>query len=88
MRASRALGLLRVLRPVHGPQPATCLPATGLHIPAGGRPGLSNKDIAATQVVSQRTAESHVEHILTKLGFANHAQVAAWVTAQPHNQDS
>ncbi len=44
--------------------------------------GLSNRDIAATLVVSTRTAESHVEHILTKLGFSSRAQVAAWVAAQ------
>ena len=41
--------------------------------------GLSNKDIAADLVISQRTAESHVEHILTKLGFTSRAQVAAWI---------
>ena len=45
---------------------------------AGGR---SNKEIAAGLVISQRTAENHVEHILTKLGFTSRAQVAAWVTA-------
>ena len=45
---------------------------------AGGR---SNKEIAAELVISQRTAESHVEHILTKLGFTSRAQVAAWVAA-------
>jgi len=45
---------------------------------AGGR---SNKDIAAELVISQRTAENHVEHILTKLGFTSRAQVAAWVAA-------
>ena len=45
--------------------------------------GQSNKEIAARLVISQRTAESHVEHILTKLGLDNRAQVAAWTTAQP-----
>ncbi len=45
---------------------------------AGGR---SNKDIAAELVISQRTAEGHVERILTKLGFTSRAQVAAWVAA-------
>jgi predicted ATPase/DNA-binding CsgD family transcriptional regulator len=44
--------------------------------------GLSNKEIAAGLVISQRTAESHVEHILTKLGCTNRAQVAAWMAAQ------
>jgi len=32
-------------------------------------------------VISQRTAENHVEHILTKLGFTSRAQVAAWAAA-------
>jgi DNA-binding NarL/FixJ family response regulator len=29
-----------------------------------------------------RTAETHVEHILTKLGFSFRAQVAAWAVAR------
>lgn len=41
--------------------------------------GLSNKEIAARLVISPRTAESHVEHILTKLGFNSRAQIATWV---------
>jgi non-specific serine/threonine protein kinase len=41
--------------------------------------GLSNKEIATALVISTRTAESHADHILTKLGFARRAQVAAWV---------
>lgn len=44
--------------------------------------GLSNKQIADTLVISSRTAEAHVEHILTKLGFTSRAQVAAWLTEQ------
>jgi DNA-binding NarL/FixJ family response regulator len=45
---------------------------------AGGR---SNKEIAAELVISQRTAENHVEHILAKLGFTSRVHVAAWVAA-------
>ncbi|WP_040700061.1 protein kinase domain-containing protein [Nocardia vinacea] len=41
--------------------------------------GLSNKQIAAKLVISQRTAEGHVEHILTKLAFTSRAQIAAWI---------
>jgi predicted ATPase/DNA-binding CsgD family transcriptional regulator len=41
--------------------------------------GLSNKEIAAHLVISPRTAEAHVEHILTKLGFNSRAQIATWV---------
>jgi len=44
--------------------------------------GLSNKEIAAGLVISQRTAEGHVENILVKLGLANRAQVVAWMAAQ------
>lgn len=46
------------------------------------RDGLSNKDIAAKLVISQRTAEAHVEHILTKLGFTSRTQIATWMTLQ------
>jgi predicted ATPase/DNA-binding CsgD family transcriptional regulator len=42
--------------------------------------GLSNRDIATKLVISQRTAEGHVEHILVKLGFKTRAQIAAWVS--------
>ncbi|GGL45585.1 protein kinase domain-containing protein [Nocardia jinanensis] len=41
--------------------------------------GLSNKQIATKLVISQRTAQGHVENILTKLGFTSRAQIAAWI---------
>jgi non-specific serine/threonine protein kinase len=41
--------------------------------------GLSNRQIATKLVISQRTAQGHVENILTKLGFTSRAQIAAWV---------
>ncbi|WP_063044351.1 protein kinase domain-containing protein [Nocardia pseudovaccinii] len=41
--------------------------------------GLTNKQIAAKLVISRRTAEGHIEHILTKLGFTSRAQIAAWI---------
>ena len=41
--------------------------------------GLTNKAIAARLVISPRTADGHVEHILTKLGYSSRAQIAAWV---------
>lgn len=40
--------------------------------------GRSNREIAATLVVSERTVETHVQNILTKLGFHSRAQIAAW----------
>jgi len=41
--------------------------------------GLTNKQIAETLFISERTAENHVQHILTKLGLANRTQIATWV---------
>jgi DNA-binding CsgD family transcriptional regulator len=40
--------------------------------------GMSNKEIAAKLVISERTAEGHVERILGKLGFRSRAQIASW----------
>ena len=40
--------------------------------------GLTNRQIAQRLVISERTAQNHVQHILTKLGFATRGQVAAW----------
>jgi predicted ATPase/DNA-binding CsgD family transcriptional regulator len=45
--------------------------------------GLSNKDIAGRLVISKRTVDSHVEHILAKLGVSSRLQIAAWVRAGP-----
>ncbi|EME67246.1 protein kinase/ LuxR family transcriptional regulator [Rhodococcus ruber BKS 20-38] len=47
--------------------------------------GLTNQAIARRLVISPRTAQGHVEHILAKLGFTSRAQVAAWVTEQAHD---
>lgn len=45
--------------------------------------GLSNREIARTLVISERTVDAHVQHILNKLGFNSRAQIAAWVAASP-----
>jgi predicted ATPase/DNA-binding CsgD family transcriptional regulator len=44
--------------------------------------GLTNREIGSELVISTRTAEAHIEHILAKLGFTSRSQVAAWVTQQ------
>jgi DNA-binding NarL/FixJ family response regulator len=44
--------------------------------------GLSNRQIAAAAHISERTVESHVQHVLDKLGFTNRTQVAAWYAAE------
>ena len=40
--------------------------------------GLTNRQIAERLHISERTAETHVVHILNKLGFSSRAQIAAW----------
>ncbi|MDP4505141.1 ATP-binding protein [Nonomuraea turcica] len=49
--------------------------------------GMTNKEIAASLVIAQRTAEGHIEHILTKLGFSSRAQIAVWVGEQARADD-
>jgi predicted ATPase/DNA-binding CsgD family transcriptional regulator len=43
--------------------------------------GLTNKHIAARLVVSKRTVDAHLEHILGKLGYSSRVQVAALASA-------
>ncbi len=44
--------------------------------------GKSNRAIAEELVLSERTVETHVSNILTKLNFSSRAQIAAWVVEQ------
>jgi pimeloyl-ACP methyl ester carboxylesterase/DNA-binding CsgD family transcriptional regulator len=43
--------------------------------------GLTNRQIAAELVITERSAESHVERIRDRLGFRSRSQLAAWYTA-------
>jgi DNA-binding NarL/FixJ family response regulator len=40
--------------------------------------GASNRTIAATLVVSERTAEYHVGNVLAKIGVGNRTEAATW----------
>jgi predicted ATPase/DNA-binding CsgD family transcriptional regulator len=44
--------------------------------------GSSNKEIAERLFLSERTVESHVDHILVKLNFNSRARVSGWVAEQ------
>jgi DNA-binding CsgD family transcriptional regulator len=44
--------------------------------------GLTNRQIAGLLHIAERTAENHVQHILTKLGFQRRSQIAAWTARQ------
>jgi DNA-binding NarL/FixJ family response regulator len=41
--------------------------------------GHSNRQIAHELVVSERTVDTHVSHVLRKLDLSSRAQIAAWV---------
>jgi DNA-binding CsgD family transcriptional regulator len=58
--------------------PAALLTAREREVAACVARGMSNPQIAAALFVSERTAQNHVQHILTKLGFARRSQVAVW----------
>ncbi|MCE7001957.1 helix-turn-helix transcriptional regulator [Kibdelosporangium philippinense] len=80
------------------PQPAPAVPATNgkplapltrreRQVAELVAEGLSNKDIAARLVIAQRTAEGHVDRILTKLGFSTRTQLAVWINEQGRDRN-
>jgi predicted ATPase/DNA-binding NarL/FixJ family response regulator len=44
--------------------------------------GLTNRQIAGKLFISKRTAETHIQHILNKLGVNSRAQIAVWAVRQ------
>jgi DNA-binding NarL/FixJ family response regulator len=72
----RGLGL----RPLSSGSSATLTPRQ--HQVAGlVAKGWSNRQIANQLVITERSAESHVERIRARLGFRSRAQIAAWYVA-------
>jgi predicted ATPase/DNA-binding CsgD family transcriptional regulator len=70
-----------VTGPAHA-DPASRLTSREREVAALVAQGLTNRQIAETLIVSQRTAESHVANSLAKLGLATRAQLAAWATGR------
>ncbi len=71
------------LEPLRMPVTATTTPKTVLtpreqEVAALIARGLTNREISAALVITERTAETHVQNILNKLGFNSRAQIAAW----------
>ena len=72
----RGLGL----PPLH-PATAPSVTPRQLQVAALVARGWSNRQIADELVITERSAESHVERIRTRLGFRSRAQIAAWFVA-------
>jgi DNA-binding CsgD family transcriptional regulator len=70
----RALGITTL----HVTRPANPLSAREQEVAALVARGLSNRQIAEQLFLSERTAQNHVQHILTKLDLSNRAQIATW----------
>jgi DNA-binding NarL/FixJ family response regulator len=62
-----------------GADPAGPLSRRELEVARLVAEGLTNRQIAERLVISERTAQNHVQHILTKLGFSTRSQIAAWL---------
>ncbi|MFC9975293.1 ATP-binding protein [Spirillospora sp. NPDC127200] len=83
--AGRAMSAPRLARYVEGAPETEADPRTALtrrewEVAELVAEGLSNRGIAARLVISPRTADTHVQNILGKLGFRNRAQIAAWAS--------
>ena len=78
--ARQAADAIRALGMTAYAPPATDSPLSPreLEVAALVAEGLTNKQIAERLFLSERTAQNHVQHILTKLDLSNRAQVAAW----------
>ncbi|MGY1712572.1 ATP-binding protein [Geodermatophilus sp. SYSU D00758] len=84
----RAVALALGERPGSGPaaapdQPAEPLTPRQCEVADLVAQGLTDRQIAARLVISPRTAESHVEQILVRLGVRSRAEIAAWAAVRP-----
>jgi DNA-binding CsgD family transcriptional regulator/tetratricopeptide (TPR) repeat protein len=65
---------------------ASTLTARELEVAGLVAAGNSNREIASALFLSERTAQNHVQHILTKLGLANRSQITSWVIARQSDE--
>lgn len=79
--ADRADALLRMARGhVSVDEPWRPLTAREFAVARLVTEGLTNVEIAASLGIAPKTASSHVEHILAKLGASRRAEIAAWAS--------
>ena len=74
--AARMAALGTSLGPV--PPSSSLLTAREREVAACLGTGMSNAQVAAALFVSERTAQNHVQHILSKLGYSRRSQIAVW----------
>ena len=78
-RAARLLDAASVLREEPAPPSGSCaLSDREWEVAELVAHGDSNRQIAGRLVVSERTVDTHVSHILRKLSLVSRAQIAAW----------
>jgi DNA-binding CsgD family transcriptional regulator/tetratricopeptide (TPR) repeat protein len=75
--------LLRQAAHGSAPEPWAPLTAREFEIARCVAEGLTNVEIAAELGITPKTAASHVEHILAKLGVGRRAEIAAWAASRP-----
>jgi DNA-binding NarL/FixJ family response regulator len=82
--AAVAQRLMSTLPQPPRPDPAAQLTAREREILRLLAAGMANKEIAAELVITERTARTHVSHILAKLGLASRTQAALWAVREGH----
>jgi pimeloyl-ACP methyl ester carboxylesterase/DNA-binding CsgD family transcriptional regulator len=80
MRNGLGLPALPAL-PLHARPTGPALTPRQVEVAALVAEGCSNRQIADALVITERSAESHVERIRARLGFRSRAQIAAWYVA-------
>jgi predicted ATPase/DNA-binding NarL/FixJ family response regulator len=75
---SLAIEHLRSISTEQATRGGNLLTARELQVTALVAEGLTNREIAKRLSISERTADSHVQHTMGKLGFRSRAQLAAW----------
>jgi len=80
-RLSRDEAIELALDDAARPEAAELLTRRETEIAALVAEGLTNREIADRLVISQRTADTHVQNVRTKLGVHNRAQITAWVVS-------
>jgi DNA-binding CsgD family transcriptional regulator len=81
LHADRADALLRMARG-HAPDDEPWRPLTSREYEVARLvgEGMTNGEIADALGIAPKTASSHVEHILSKLGAARRAEIATWAS--------